>query len=415
MTGEIIAAAARLTTRFPACFGSPAAKFVINLAPMPKPVRILGQPSWRFSSDRVDAAITQHGGHLAPVKFRLPHGVVEPYSVAPWAEEKPADKIPHLLRLLRGDFLCAPFGGSESAYRGEQHPPHGETANAAWTFESLEKDAARTTLHLSLRTKIRPGRVEKFIGLRRGETALYCRHVFSGFSGRMNLGHHATLKFSDAPGAHEQGLVATSPIAFAQVLPVPFEKPEEGGYSSLKPGAAFTRLDQVPAADGTTADLSRYPARRGFEDLVMITHEAAPDFAWTAVTFPAQRYVWFALKDPRVLRSTVLWHSNGGRHYAPWSGRHTGVLGLEDVTSYFHLGLAASARANPVNRRGIATFLTLDPKRPLVVNYIMGVAAVPRGWGAVKAIAREPGAIVLQSAKGRAVRAAVDAGFLQSL
>ncbi len=290
------------------------------------------------------------------MKFRLPHGVVEPYSVAPWAEEKPADKIPHLLRLLRGDFLCAPFGGSESAYRGEQHPPHGETANAAWTFESLEKDAARTTLHLSLRTKIRPGRVEKFIGLRRGETALYCRHVFSGFSGRMNLGHHATLKFSDAPGAHEQGLVATSPIAFAQVLPVPFEKPEEGGYSSLKPGAAFTRLDQVPAADGTTADLSRYPARRGFEDLVMITHEAAPDFAWTAVTFPAQRYVWFALKDPRVLRSTVLWHSNGGRHYAPWSGRHTGVLGLEDVTSLFSSwarGIGAGEPGEPSRHRDV--------------------------------------------------------------
>ena len=89
----------------------------------------------------------------------------------------------------------------------------------------------------------------------------------------------------------------------------------------------------------------------------MVVHEATPDFAWTAVTFPAQRYVWFALKDPRVLRSTVLWHSNGGRHYPPWNGRHVNVLGMEDVTTYFHFGLAESARPNSISRRGFPTCL----------------------------------------------------------
>ncbi len=409
MTGEIIAAAARLTTRFPACFGSPAAKFVINLAPMPKPVRILGQPSWRFSSDRVDAAITQHGGHLAPVKFRLPHGVVEPYSVAPWAEEKPTPKIPHLLQLLRGDFFCAPFGGSESLYRGEKHPPHGETANAAWKLESLTKNPAVTELHLSLQTKVRRGRVDKTIQLRQGETALYCRHVISGLAGKMNLGHHATLKFPDAAGS---GLIDTSPISFAQVLPVPFEKPAEGGYNNLKPGAIFSRLDEVPAIDGSVADLSRYPARRGFEDLVMVVHEATPEFAWTAVTFPKERYVWFALKDPRVLRSTVFWISNGGRHYAPWSGRHVNVMGLEDVTSYFHLGLAESARPNPISKRGIATHLTLKAGAPLAVNYIMAVAEIPKTWGRVKKITPGPEGVTLHPDKGAAVHVPLDSSFL---
>jgi hypothetical protein len=51
----------------------------------------------------------------------------------------------------------------------------------------------------------------------------------------------------------------------------------------------------------------------------MVAHEATPEFAWTAVIFPEQRYVWFALKNPRLLRS------NGGRHYAPWHGRHVSV------------------------------------------------------------------------------------------
>ena len=176
---------------------------------------IHGQPSWRFASDRVEAAVTRLGGHLAPVRFRLPHGVIEPFSIAPWAEEKQDPKTPALLQSLRGDFFCAPFGGNENAYRGERHPPHGETANASWKLESIKKSKAETELHLSLETKIRPGRVDKTLRLRRGETAVYCRHVLSNMSGKMNLGHHAMLKFPDAAGS---GLVSTSPIRFAQVL-----------------------------------------------------------------------------------------------------------------------------------------------------------------------------------------------------
>ncbi len=374
-----------------------------------KLTRIHGQPSYRFTSDKVEAAITQNGGHLSPIRFHLPHGTVEPFSVAPWAEEKPADKIPHLLQLLRGDFFCMPFGGSESLYRGEKHPPHGETANSEWKFESLEKNHAVTELHLSLKTKVRRGRVDKTVQLRTGETALYCHHVISGMSGKMNLGHHATLKFPDAAGS---GLIDTSPISFAQVLPVPFEKPEEGGYNSLKTGAEFSNLNHIPAKDGTIADLSAYPARRGFEDLVMVVHEANPEFAWTAVTFPKERYVWFALKDPRVLRSTVMWISNGGRHYAPWSGRHVNVLGLEDVTSYFHLGLAESAKPNPVSKRGIPTTLTLSAKAPLAVNYIMAVAAIPPNWGRVKDITPTSEGVTLHSSKGKPVHVPLDSSFL---
>jgi hypothetical protein len=377
-----------------------------------KPVNIFGQPSWRFTSDCVDAAVTQLGGHLAPVRFRLPHGAVEPFSVAPWATEKIPAGEPDVLRALRGDFFCAPFAGGDKPYRGENPPIHGEVANAPWKFESLVKNKLETTLHLSLRTKVRKGRADKFVRLRRGETALYCRHVLSGMSGKMTYGHHATLKFPDATGS---GLISTSPITYAQVAPLPFENPARGGYQSLKPGAVFSRLDQVPALDGSLADLSSYPARRGFEDLVMIGHRAAPDFAWTAVTFPKQRYVWFALKDPRVLSSTVFWISNGGRHYPPWNGRHVGVMGMEDVTTYFGYGIAASAQANPFSERGITTCVDLKPFRPLVVNYIMAVAAIPARWGPVKSISRAANGVTLHPVEGRDVFAPVDVDHLYSV
>src|SRR5258708_3705684 len=185
-----------------------------------KLTQIHGQPSWRFASDRVEAAITRQGGHLAPVRFRLPHGTVEPLAIAPWAEEKSAKAQPALLQSLRGDFFCAPFGGSDSLYRGEHHPPHGETASASWKFESFDKTKAKTELHLSMKTKVRSGRVDKMLRLRRGETAVYFRDVLSGMKGKMNLGHHATLKFPDAEGS---GLIDTSPISYGQVVPMSFQ------------------------------------------------------------------------------------------------------------------------------------------------------------------------------------------------
>ena len=366
----------------------------------PKPVPLLGQPSWRFASDRVEAAVTELGGHLGPVRFRLPHGVVQPFSVAPWATEKLPASDPAVLRALRGDFFCAPFGGGDAPVRGKALPTHGETANSRWKFESLVKNKAETRLHLSLRTKIHPGRADKFIRLRRGETALYCRHVLSEMSGKMSFGHHATLKFPDEAGS---GLVSTSAISFAQVAPRPFELPERRGYQSLKPGAIFSRLDQVPALDGSMADLGSYPSRRGFEDLVMIAHQAESDFAWTAVAFPRQRHVWFALKDPRVLTATVLWISNGGRHYPPWNGRHVSVMGLEDVTAHFDYGIASSAAPNAFSKQGIATHVELRPFPPLIVNYLMAVAEIPAKWGRVKSISREKDGVTLHPTEGRDV------------
>ncbi|CAN5623175.1 hypothetical protein BH09VER1_BH09VER1_13860 [soil metagenome] len=374
-----------------------------------KTTLVSGQPSWPFSSDKVQASITEAGGHLAPVRFRLGPQSVEPFSIAPWATEKLAPGTPQILKSLRGDFFCAPFGGNEAAFRGESHPVHGDSANAKWHFESLDKTKDSSLLHLSLKTKVRPGRVDKFIELRKGHTALYCRHILSGATGPMNFGHHAMLLFPDSPGS---GRISTSRLRFGQVFPGVFEHPAKGGYPSLKAGAPFSRLDRVPAADGTTADLSSYPARRGFEDLVMFTHQDSDDFAWTAVAFPAQGYVWFALKDPRVLKSTVFWHSNAGRHYAPWSSRHINVLGLEDVTSYFHYGLKESASANPWSRKGIATSVNLSPGDPLVVNYIMGVARIPKSFTRVKAIQRNPKGLTLISTTGQRVATPLDLDFL---
>lgn len=352
----------------------------------------------------VSFEMTKTGGQLGPVKFRLGRQIIEPLHIAPWCAEPEAAKLIPLLRVLRGDFFCAPFGDGP-AWRGEAHPPHGETANADWSVTSSTPERLEATLQ----TQVRPGKITKIIEARPGETNLYQSHTFDGYSGRICYGHHAMLDFN----RNGAGVLTTSKLRLAQVLPALFENPVQGGYSSLKQGAWFRQLGSVPMADGSKADLSHYPAREGFEDLVMLHHKDAEDFAWSAVVFPEKKFVWFALKNPATLASTVLWHSNGGRHYAPWSGRHRGVLGVEDVTAYFHLGLAASLAPNPWQEKGVPTFHSFTKGKPVRIPHIMGVAALPEGFDAVRSIRRTPTGICLQAANGLKIDHAVDTAFLR--
>lgn len=373
---------------------------------------MLGQPSWRLATGDVELWLTIQGGHLGPVTFGREGRKWQPFSVAPWCEEPGLEDLPPILRGLRGDFFCLPFGGNDAPFRGERHPIHGETANDRWRWVGEVNEGGRRGLHVRLRTRVRPGVVDKFVCLVEGHSAVYCRHVITGMQGPMGFGHHAMLRFPDEPGS---GVISTSRFAHGQVYVEPTERPEQRGYSCLRPGATFRTLARVPTVFGGFADLTRYPARRGYEDIAMILADPEARLAWTAVTFPRERRVWFSMRDPRVLTGTILWHSNGGRHYPPWNGRHVNVLGLEDVTSYFHLGLAASARANPFSRRGLRTCAQLRADRAFTVNYIMAAASVPAGFERVKDIrpARDGQAVELVDPSGRRVRVPLDLGFLE--
>ncbi|MFW6058909.1 MAG: hypothetical protein ACODAQ_01930, partial [Phycisphaeraceae bacterium] len=59
---------------------------------------VMGQPSWRLASDGVEAHVTETGGHLGPVTFHLDGRRVQPFSVAPWAEEPLDADTPPMFR-----------------------------------------------------------------------------------------------------------------------------------------------------------------------------------------------------------------------------------------------------------------------------------------------------------------------------
>jgi hypothetical protein len=349
----------------------------------PRRTTIAGAPSWRIGSDLVEGFIAERGGHLAPVTFQTTNGPVQPFAIAPWAEETLDPDTPDLLKSLRGDFFCAPFGGNGAPWRGEQHPPHGETASSRW--QSPKISAPAPGVHRFEATQlqtVRPGTAHKQIELRDGETNLYLRHTLSGMSGPMCPGHHAMIKCPDG----EPGHIGLSPYRAGQVFPDQFEDPAIGGYSVLKSGAKFKDLREVPLLSGETTDITRYPARDGFEDLVMVSSRERTKPGWSTISFPEQGYLWFSLRDVNVIKSTILWMSNGGRHYAPWNGRHRRVIGIEDVTANFHYGLAESAEPNERSQRGLPTHLRLNPRKPTAVNYIMGVVPIPKNFNGVKSV-----------------------------
>lgn len=360
--------------------------------------KIHGEPSFRLRGKEVDLAVTRRGGHMAPVRFRLEDKWVEPYSLSPWKPKDCSKKTPALLRVLRGDFFCLPFGADKSTPY-----VHGETANRKW--ERVEQ--GENILQLKLALKEQAGTVTKTLRLVPGQRAVYQEHVIEGVSGRYNFGHHAILQFPESGGPC---FVNVSPFRFGATRPDSFTDPAIGEYSSLKVGAKFRSLDNVPLATGGKTSLRQYPARPGFEDLVMVSSKPG-EFAWTAVTLDG--YVWVSLKDPRVLPSTIFWFSNGGRHYPPWNGRHRGRLGLEEVVSHFNDGPILS-RKDQLAAEDIPTAHAFSKTTPTKVRLIQLVAPVPRGFGMVSRIERrgDGRGVTIFGVSGKSVEALVNWEYL---
>ena len=257
--------------------------------------------------------------------------------------------------------------------------------------------------------------VTKEIFLVDSQNVVYTKHTIQGFEGKVPLGHHATLSLPEKEGSVK---LASSPFRFGMTYPGTFSDPKQREYQSLLPGARWESLQKVPVAwkDAPDADLSRLPAREGYADLIQIFNEGSDKFqtpAWMTATFVDAGYVWFSLKDPTLLNSTVFWIENHGRHGHPWNGRNR-CLGLEDVTAHFADGLKASTEANGLNQAGVRTALELKTDSSTVIPYIQGVAKVPSGFGGVKTIEFEPGRIVLVSEGGAGVSVPVNHEFLRT-
>jgi len=377
---------------------------------------ISSQPSWILANDTVELAITKLGGHMAPVTFdRKAAASIRPYYVSAWQDEGLKDLPAAVLVPLRGDFFCMPFGGNSEAKGTEQHVPHGESATETWQFAGRQREPNGTeTLTLTLATKVRPGTITKQLMLTPGQPVVYTRHVIEGFAGPVPLGHHATLAMPEEEGTIA---VSVSPFRLGMTCPGVFSDPAKGEYQSLASGEVFTDLSRVPSRwkQPAEVDCSRFPVRRGYADLLAVVADEktlAGKPAWTAAVNTRDHWVWFSLRDPRVLPTTVFWIENHGRHGVPWNGRNS-CLGLEDVCAYFAEGFVPSITPNPLSKQGIRTAVELDAKKPTEIRSAQGAVHVPAGFDRVKTIDfAQPDRIGLISESGLTVTVPVRHDFV---
>ena len=328
---------------------------------------IHGEASHHLATAELDLYVTARAGHMGPVVFHLDGRDVSPYSVSPWQPtEFPTQ--PDLLSVLRGDFLCLPFGGQLHG------PPHGDPANAEWLLLSM----GERSVSLRQKTTDTGAVVEKILSTRPEHHAVYIEHRISELDGEFNYGTHPILDLSEMPDGEAR--ISVSPFCWASVFPGYFSDPANGEQQALKPGAEFTDLRAVPLANGGTADLTCYPARPGNDDLVMMVNESphpGQPFAWSAAVLDG--WMWFSLKNPVDFPATLFWMSNGGRSGPPWNGRHTGRIGIEEVCSYFCHGVDESRKASP----GFPTTRRFNAHQTTSLKVVQGVAAVPDDFGMV--------------------------------
>ena len=366
---------------------------------------IKGQKSWVLDNKNIKLCLTEKGGQMAPVTFmKDTEKPIEPYYINPWAEEDVnLGNEPDVLIPLRGDFFCLPFGGDNS-WNGEVHPAHGEVSCSKW---SLAPNQTENSIVLKMDTVTRKGSVTKRIKLKEGENNLYVSHHIEGFSGPASLGHHATF-----PGDTKK-YISTSSIKFGYTNKYENSSYDGGEYYSLASLKKFESLEKVPTVwkDSEYTDCSFFPAREGFVDILQIYNEPQKDFAWSAVTAPEEGYLWFSLKDPEILPSTVLWMENRGRHQSPWNGRNC-CIGVEDVCSSFADGLAVSAEENFLNKEGIKTCHQLKENDSFTVKYIQGVVRITEGFDRVETIIKKGDGVEISSLSGEVIFVKVDTEFL---
>ncbi len=373
------------------------------------------QPSFTIASRKVELSVTELGGQMAPVTFSFGSTHVQPYHISPWQDEPAIAPPVPVLGPLRGDFFCMPFGGNADLVNGEKHPPHGEVAGSKWTLVSGRQEGPISRLTLELQTEVRQGKVTKELLLHEQHSVVYSKHTIEGFTGRVPLGHHATLAMPDTDHSVQ---FSCSKLRFGMTYPGQFSDPKNREYQALLPGEKWTDMTKVPALakNSPAIDLTRQPALNGFADLVQLVNDpAGADPAWTTLTFPGQDgdQIWFALKDAKVLASTVIWMEHHGRHAYPWNGRNN-CLGLEDVTAYFADGLKVSTEENLLSQQGVPTAIELKADQPTIVNYIQGMALAPQGFDRVARIEFAPHGMTLVSPTGQRVGVAVEHEFLKS-
>jgi hypothetical protein len=177
------------------------------------------------------------------------------------------------------------------------------------------------------------------------------------------------------------------------------ETEPEKGRSILMYPQRFTSLHDIQSEHGMRMDASSFPFAQGHEDIVVLAAADDTPLGWSAALAKNDGFLFFAIKDATLLPETLLWMSNGGRYYPPWSSRHTHVLGIEEAATSCHQNHDFSSSTGR-SAAGLNMGLTLAETRTTGISYCVGAIPVPAGWQKVSDIRINSDSLTLQDVSG---------------
>jgi hypothetical protein len=320
---------------------------------------------FQLEDDRVRLSITAEGGHIAELLCKSTG--VNPLWIPPWPSIEPssyeAAKHPEygagpeskLLAGIAGHNLALDIFGPPS---GEEFAAgitvHGEASVVRYQIEAGQTELTAEA-HLPL-AQLAVKRTIRLIG-----------------DGGVHFTERVTnLLAIDRPIAWQQHVTLGDPFVQRGVtrLDMPVSEsmvfPEDAGPAELvQPGATFTWPD-VPAKQGGTLDMRRYPgggptsALTGH--LLRANRDAAYFQAWNADLRTIVGYAWRRTDYPWI----CLWEENSGRTIPPWNGRTT-TWGVEFGVSPFAEGRRAMVER--ASLFGVPAYRWLPARAEAVVNY----------------------------------------------
>lgn len=298
--------------------------------------------------------------------FQLPNGAFTPFARAPWMGTVTDTSIIGHLRELGGDFVGIPFGGGRPIADAPpewarlmthpvQHPLHGPSGDSDWTI--TDTTASSVTLSLDYAPDSPVLRLERTVAGRDGDSAIdFTLRIFARHKATLSLGLHPNFRLPETAGR----LQLDADFAFGIV------HPGQAAHGNTE----FADLSAVPQRDGSTIDFSHVPLSPRADRLVQLCGMRGPLTGTYLDEGAGFELDW----DRSLLPSLHIWHTDCGTGGEPWNHQFR-AIGLEPLASTFDLNTATSAGPNPINSRGVATAITIDPAQPLVVHHSVRVFA----------------------------------------
>ncbi len=305
-----------------------------------------------------DIICIQDNGGMVTGEFAIAGKRINPFYTHPWEEYERED----LLGFLQGDFVCLPFGitpcepieGYSYNTAGKTEYAHGYSSNGKWKVEEYSEEEATISIGYCDDVVKKIDRSVSFLTDKKGIN-FKCT-VYMNEDAKLPFGIHPVFRLPKKPGDASLILPGSKGV---RTYPVFVDD-----NSHFIPNSSLKCAKNIPLIDGGFADATSLPLEFETEEILYVSQLEEGKISMENYAENYRVTLEFDLSTPNVM----LWISNKGRQFEPWSGRNV-CLGVEPVAAAFDFGSEASAGDNPLNLDGIKTYVQMNKDKPFVYNY----------------------------------------------